>query len=158
MVNPIREVPDVLIATTASLDDKLWPQEKWCDTLGAVIAAGHSVGLLGAPPKDQGKYWKGADEESRLIEIGIEDLRGQFTLPEVVGALDAARAILTIDNGILHMACATDTPVVGLYRNGIHRLWAPPKSNLQVVEPGEGGAVAEVDSGSIQEKILKILK
>jgi ADP-heptose:LPS heptosyltransferase len=155
--DPERPVPDLLLATAASLPEKLWPIEKWRQVISALLEKGHSVGLLGAKPSEQGKHWKGADEEARLFESGVEDLRGAWTLPQVVGAIENAKAVLTIDNGILHLAAATGTPTVGLFRHGIHRLWAPPFANLTVLTPGEKKAVAEIPVQVVQEAIFHAL-
>ncbi|MGV3614998.1 MAG: glycosyltransferase family 9 protein [Fimbriimonas sp.] len=147
-------VPDVLIATSASLPEKLWPTEKWVATMERLRKAGRTVGLLGAKPAAQSKFWKGNDTEATLVESGlVEDLRGQFSLPQVVGALDAARQVLTLDNGILHLAAATVTPTVGLFRHGIHRLWAPPVSNIKVLTPGEERMVAEIEVETVLEAL-----
>ena len=147
-------VPDVLIATSASLPEKLWPTEKWVAAMEALRKSGKSIGLLGAKPAAQTKFWKGNETESTLVESGlVEDLRGQFTLPQVVGALAAARQVLTLDNGILHLAAATQTPAVGLFRHGIHRLWAPPAPNVTVLTPGEDRIVAEIEVETVREAL-----
>lgn len=133
---------DVLIAASASLPEKLWPLEKWRALLQGLAAQGRTAGLLGAAPKAQGKYWKGSDLEGALVEEGlVRDLRGRFSLPEVVGAISAARLVITLDNGIMHLACATLTPAVALFRWGIHRLWAPPAPNLTVLTAGPDAQV-----------------
>lgn len=151
---PRRAVPDVLIATAASLPEKLWPASHWAHVLDAMAQQGRRVGLLGAPAAQQALHWKGASLEDDLVAAGLaEDLRGTFTLPQVVGALGEARAVLTLDNGILHLAAATQTPVVGLYRHGIHRLWAPPAPNLTVLTPGEGRAVADLSPTIVLEAL-----
>lgn len=155
--DPDMEIPDLLIATAASLPEKLWPIEKWQAVITALGQDGLSVGLLGAKPSEQGKHWKGADEESKLIDAGVRDLRGAFTLPQVVGALERARAVLTIDNGILHLAAAAGTQTVGLFRHGIHRLWAPPFANLQVLTPGAGREVAEIEITAVREALSRAL-
>lgn len=139
-------VPDVLIATAASLTEKLWPAEKWRALIGRIRQSGRSVGLIGAPPTHQHSLWRGGEAEEALIgEDAAIDLRGRFSLPEVVGALGRARAVATLDNGILHLAVAAGTPTVGIYRHGIHRLWAPPAADLSVLTPGEGCEVADLD-------------
>lgn len=140
--DPNRTIPDVLISTAASLPEKLWSIDKWIELVGLMEESGRSVGLLGAKSKDQNRFWVGGSDEDRLVdEAGVEDLRGELTLPQVVGALDQASLVVTLDNGILHFACATQTPVVGLFRHGIHRLWAPPVANLKILEPGASGVV-----------------
>lgn len=152
------EVPDILVATSASLEEKLWPVEKWREALLRLRSAGYSVGLLGAKPTQQNRYWIGFATEERLVEEGlVHDLRGRLALPEVVGALSACRAVLTIDNGILHLACASGTPTVGLFRYGIHRLWAPPAEALRVLTPAPGEAVESIPVDRVTEAVLASL-
>lgn len=145
---------DVLIATTASLPDKLWPFAKWSEVLSELKGQGVKVGLIGAPPKAQSEHWKGADEESQLVHDGlVEDLRGRYSLAEVVGALAATRRILTLDNGILHLAAATQTPTVGLFRYGIHRLWCPPFGQMHPVVTPERHPVADIPVDEVREAL-----
>lgn len=149
------EVPDVLIATAASLEPKLWPVDRWVELVKRLDADGLSVGLVGAKPSEQAQYWQGADAEGSILAGSpLRDFRGVWTLPQVVGALERAKFVVTLDNGILHLACATATPVVGLFRHGIHELWAPPVANLRVVEPGAGGSVAQISVDTIWD-VLK---
>lgn len=151
---PVASVPDVLIATAASLPEKLWTLEKWRETLKWMGGQGWSVGLIGAPPASQRQFWQGDATEDTLVSEGLlHDLRGKFTLPEVVGALESTKKVLTIDNGVLHLACGTATPTVGLFRYGVHRLWAPPTKGLTVLHPEEGKLVAEVEVSAVIEAV-----
>lgn len=149
---PSLEAPPLLIGVSASVEEKLWPVESWVRALEFLAERGLRAGLLGARASDQRLFWIGADIEQELLDRGlVEDLRGRLTLPEVVGALDAARAVLTLDNGIMHLAATTSTPVVSLFRHGYHRLWAPPVRNLTVLEPGEGRSVASIAISDVME-------
>lgn len=139
------DIPDVLIATSASLPEKLWSTEKWIAAVEYLKGLGMSVGLLGAKPSESSRYWLGRETEDRLVGKGLaQDLRGAFTLPQVVGAIKRCRLVLTLDNGILHLACSARRPVVGMYRHGIHRLWAPPWSELRVVVGDENTPVSQI--------------
>ncbi|RYG46502.1 hypothetical protein EON79_09970 [bacterium] len=149
---------DVLIAMSASLPEKLWPAEAWTAALTRLKAQGLTVGLLGAPPSRQGKYWKGGTAEESVVEDGlVRDLRGHFSLPQVVGALGEARAVLTLDNGIMHLAAAAGTPTVALFRHGIDRLWTPPQGAVVPVVAEEGGTVAELSAEAVGEAMLRAL-
>ncbi|MCU0316242.1 MAG: hypothetical protein MUC92_06590 [Fimbriimonadaceae bacterium] len=149
-------VPDLVISTAASLPEKLWPTSHWIEFVHVMHARGLSVGLVGAKPSDQAKFWQGADEETTLLaQTGIQDLRGVLSLPQVVWLLSKAKLVFTLDNGILHLACATETPTVGLFRPGISRLWAPPFPNLQVLEPQGGAKVSDL---SVSQAILAVDK
>lgn len=152
--DPARDVPDVIISASASLPEKLWPLENWLDLVHRVAESGRTVGLVGAKPKHGSQFWRGGDDESRLVaEAPVEDLRGEFTLPQVVGVLAHTQLVVTLDNGILHFACSTETPVVGLFRHGIHRLWAPPVRNLRVIEPGSEGSVRDITVTKVWDSI-----
>jgi ADP-heptose:LPS heptosyltransferase len=147
-------VPDALIATAASLPEKLWPTESWKEILRRIAATFSSIGLIGAKPSDQQRYWKGENAEQELVDAGlVQDLRGKLTLPQVAGALAKAKLVLTIDNGILHLAAAGGAPIVGLFREGIHRLWAPPAPNLTVITPAPGGAVRDIPVDTVWQAI-----
>jgi ADP-heptose:LPS heptosyltransferase len=153
---PSRPVPEVLISTAASLPEKLWSGEHWFALVQALRENHLSVGLLGAKPELQSRYWEGGGFEAGVIEAGAEDLRGTLTLPEVMGAIDGARLVVTIDNGIVHFACASNTPTVGLFRNGIHRLWAPPTPNLLALEPGQGRQVRDIPYSTVWSAVEEL--
>ena len=142
---PWDPIPEVLIATLGTGADKLWQKEKWAEVLKNFCRMSKSVGLLGALPAKQKLYWSGNTVEEDLVAAGlVQDLRGKFTLPEVVGAIQNAQLVLTIDNGILHLAASTETPIIGLFREGINRLWAPPVSSLKVILPDPGKSVESI--------------
>ncbi len=153
--SPRTRVPSILIATAASLPEKLWPVEKWVSLLTSLRQTGYDIGLLGAKPAAQRQFWKGDSGEEVLVKNGlVEDFRGKFTLPQVVGALKKAEVVITIDNGILHLAVAAGAPTVGLFRHGIHRLWAPPAKKLSVLTAGEGREVSDIGVDYVGETLV----
>jgi len=154
---PPVSVPDVIVSASASLTEKLWPYEKWEGVLRWLRSRGFRVGLVGAKPSFAAAHWHG-DAEPRMVDEGlVEDLRGKMSLPEVVGALKLAKLVFTIDNGILHLACGANTPTIGLYREGIHRLWAPPAKALTVLHPEPGSPVADIGVDAALEAIERAL-
>lgn len=143
-------MPEVLISMAASLAEKLWSYEGWSETIRRLRSEGLAVGLLGAKSADQRRYWQGDAVEERLIQAGLcKDFRGALTLPQVADALSRAHLVLTLDNGILHLAAASDVPIVGLFRHGVHRLWAPRVPNLHVLTPEPGSPVTEIDPDTV---------
>ena len=151
---PSMEVPDILFSASASLPDKIWPEEKWVDLISTIQRSGRTMGLIGAPPKVGSEHWKGGGIEDAIIGTGaVVDLRGRLSLSEVVGALARCKQVFTLDNGILHLACATDTRTIGLFRYGIHRLWAPPVSNLHVLVPEPHQIVADISVSACVEAL-----
>jgi len=155
---PVIGVPDVLISTAASLTEKLWSTEKWIEAARWLTASGLTIGLVGAKPDAQRMFWLGGRAEDEIVSENLAvDLRGALTLPEVVGALKRARICLTVDNGILHLASAVRTPTVGLFRNGIHRLWAPRISSLSVLTPNPGQPVDRIELSSVIDALGTML-
>ncbi|MER3496949.1 MAG: hypothetical protein C4321_07790, partial [Chloroflexota bacterium] len=66
-------------------------------------------------------------------------------------ALAQARAVLTIDNGIMHVAAATPVPIVALFRAGIRALWSPPVPNLLALE---GSPVASIPVVAVRQALV----
>ncbi|MBS1705785.1 MAG: hypothetical protein JST40_07920 [Armatimonadetes bacterium] len=151
--------PPVVFSTSASLTDKLWVSDHWIRLAQKLNHLGFQVGLVGAAPSLNKHFWHGAEDDERLIlEGGVEDLRGKLTLPRVVGALGAAKLVVSIDNGIMHLALSTGRAVVGLFRNGIHRLWAPPIPSLRMAIPEPGQDVSTIPYGEIEDLCLGVLE
>jgi heptosyltransferase-3 len=152
------DLPPVLISTAASLPEKLWPTCNWLRILDFFATLGLDVGLIGAHPTQQKQFWKGNEEEQEMIDSGVlQDFRGRFSLPQVAGALASAKLVLTIDNGILHLAAAAQTPTVGLFREGIHRLWAPPAPNLTVLTPPAGKQVRDIPVEAVYDAVQRAI-
>ncbi len=136
---PPLAVPELLIATGGSRRAKLWPTDFWKDLIRRCADVGLSIGLLGAPPRvQQTTYGSGDSEAELLATTPLLDLRGKLTLPEVAGALAAARACVTIDNGIMHLASAVGTPTLALFGASPWELWAPRVSTLHLALPTVG--------------------
>ncbi len=155
---PRIQIPDVVFSTSASLSTKLWISDHWIRLANSIRLRGFSVGLVGASPKLNRHFWHGADSDEQLLaDGGVWDLRGKLTLPEVVGALAKARLVVSLDNGIMHCAAASSTPIVALFRNGIHRLWAPPAPSLSVVLPEPSQPVSTIPYEDVERTVLSKL-
>jgi ADP-heptose:LPS heptosyltransferase len=144
-VEPPFAVPQVLIHCTTTRAAKIWPFEHWAQVLQWCAGRGIQVGLVGAPPARQAaEYHAGAGEEQLLAEFGeaaggpLIDLRGRTSLIELAGACRAARAVVSVDAGPLHIAAAVGTPVLAVVGNDSQgvgaspmRLWLPRAPQLQ---------------------------
>ncbi len=137
VADPGIEIPALLIATGGTRSAKLWSSEQWIKLVRLCCAEGWSVGLLGAAPQAQEVYGS-LDTEQRMLEATpLIDLRGRLSLPAVAGALQKARACVTVDNGIMHIAYTVGTPTVALFGASPWQLWTPPVGNLYLVLPAE---------------------
>ncbi|MCL4466151.1 MAG: glycosyltransferase family 9 protein [Chloroflexi bacterium] len=134
VAEPPLAVPPILIATGGKRSAKLWPAEHWLALLRHCQRRGLAVGLLGDAPAQQRSRYHSADLEDYLLgNSALQDLRGALSLPQVAGALQRARACVTVDNGIMHLAGAVGTPTLALFGASPWRVWAPPVPHLQVL-------------------------
>lgn len=155
---PPQSAPDVLISTAASLPNKLWTVPNWISLLNWLDREGLSVGLLGAKPSAQAQHWKGSSEEDQILsQTKLIDLRGTLTLPQVAGLMTKCKFIVTVDNGIMHLAAASGRPSVGLFRYGIHRLWLPPTGAVHAITPGEEQPVAAITLQMVEEAVRNVM-
>ena len=149
-VPPAFPVPPVLIHCTTTREAKIWPFDRWAAVLRWCADQGIGVGLVGAPPARQAEEYHAGDGESELLaafgtagdqpEPGrpLVDLRGRTSLIQLAGACRAARAVVSVDAGPLHIAAATGTAVLAVVGNDADglgaspiRLWLPRARELE---------------------------
>ncbi len=130
---PDFDVPDVLLHVTTTRRAKMWTLAGWHAVVRWCEARGLSMGLVGSAPERQRDLYHSGDSEDALLEGGsVIDLRGRTGLLELAGALERARALVTVDAGPLHVAAAVGCPTLAIFGNDaeghgaspIH-LWAP---------------------------------
>ena len=135
--------PPILIATGGNRSAKLWPTAYWLTVVRWLRREGHALGLLGAAPAEQQAAYHAADVDAAVIAAGAIDLRGTLTLPQVAGALRLARAFVTVDNGLMHLAAAADAPTIALFGASPRRIWAPPRPSVHILEPSDPCSLCE---------------
>jgi ADP-heptose:LPS heptosyltransferase len=142
--DPGRAVPAVLIATGGTRRAKQWPGDRWA-ALGRLLRAeGLAVGLVGIARELQARHYGSTALDDRLVDQGVEDLRGAWSLPQVGGAAAQARCVVTIDNAIGHIAAAVGAPTVMLWGGSPWRLWAPRGPTVRTILPTEVCALCEL--------------
>jgi ADP-heptose:LPS heptosyltransferase len=127
--------PPILIATGGNRSAKLWPATYWRAVARWLGEMGHTFGLLGAAPAVQQSAYHAADVDAALVAEGAVDLRGALSLPQVTGALQMARAFVTVDNGLMHLAAAVDAPTIALFGASPRRIWAPRRPSVRIIDP-----------------------
>ncbi len=141
-ITPPFPTPAVLLSTGASRTAKLWPRDHWVAVADWLNGNGVEVGLVGAP-LGRGDRYHAARFDAALVTRSVQDLRGALTLPQVAGALAQARAVITIDNGLRHVATAVGAPTIALFGASPRRIWAPPAPNLTLLEPEDPCTLCE---------------
>jgi len=92
---------------------KRWPAEHFVEVAQKCVSDGCEVWLLGGPA--DAEVCAGiASQVSQRPEL-VKNLAGQTSLADVVDLLAVAGAVVCNDSGLMHVACAVDTPVIALY-------------------------------------------
>jgi len=89
---------------------RFWPHERFAEVARWVRETrGFGVVITGSSDE------AGAAETiSRMAGPGVVSLAGKTTLPQAVAVISRARAMLSVDTGLMHVATAVGTPVVAL--------------------------------------------
>jgi len=88
---------------------KRWPAAHYAELTKGLAGEGRRVVLLGSP-RDAGTT---ADIAAACS--GVLDLGGRTTLEDAVDLIAAAGLVVANDSGLMHVAAAVQTPVVGIY-------------------------------------------
>jgi lipopolysaccharide heptosyltransferase II len=100
----------IALAPGAAHFTKQWPEHHWTALVRRLVEHGNDVVVVGGP----GDTETGA----RVAAAGAEravNAAGAFDLPGSAALLKRARALVSGDTGVMHMATAIGTPVVALF-------------------------------------------
>ena len=103
------DTPRAMLLTATSREDKLWPQERWI-LLGRAL---HEQGLTCLLPA-------GNDSERRRAKQTAQAIPGAVALPpstlsQLAEHLAAARIVIGVDTGLVHLAAALGRPTLALF-------------------------------------------
>jgi len=101
---------------------KQWPLEHWRALADALLAAGYRIWLFGSESE------RPAAEAIAEAGEGVTNLCSRTTLTDTVDLLAACHAAVSNDSGLMHVACATGIPVVGIYGSSTPA-YTPPLSD-----------------------------
>lgn len=100
---------------------KRWPVDRFGELAAALAVAGLQVWILGSGTERQlGDAVSAAANHENAV-----NLCGRTSLAEVVDLLGAASVAVTNDSGLMHIAAAVDTHVIGLYGSTSPRFTPP---------------------------------
>jgi len=100
---------NAILLTATSRDDKLWPQERWIAVGQALQKRGLNCLLPAGSPTERER----AAQIARAIP-GAGVLPA-MSLAELAGQLAAARIVIGVDTGLVHLAAALGRPTLALF-------------------------------------------
>jgi heptosyltransferase II len=107
---------------------KRWPAEYYAELARRLLTQGHSIWVLGGPQEKNL-----AEQIAQADPVRVRDLTGP-DLRNAILALAAARALVSNDSGLLHVAAALGTPSIGIFGPTSPWHWAPLNPIAAVIE------------------------
>ena len=135
--------PQLALHPGSGSESKNWPEAKWAELLGRLVAESEMNLLLVG----------GEAEGDRLqrLAAALPSARSQMAqslpLAELAGRLVACCAFVGHDSGISHLAAAVGLPCLVLWGDTAEEIWRPPAETVLVLRHPDGLArlpVAEV--------------
>ncbi len=121
--------PIIALAVGAAHFTKRWPLDHWI-TLAAALADRADVVVLGGPAEEPAGATVAAAAGPRALNAA-----GRFALDGTAALIRRARAVVVADTGVLHLATAVGTPVVGLYGPTVREFgFFPYRADAHVLE------------------------
>jgi ADP-heptose:LPS heptosyltransferase len=118
----------IAVAVGAAHDTKRWPLESFISLVRELDAAGHAVTVIGGPGEEE-------LVTAAVGETSAERWDPRRPLDELAGHIASCEVLAGNDSGLLHVAEAVGTPVVGLYGPTV-RAWGyfPWRPESRVLE------------------------
>ncbi|MDH5182027.1 MAG: lipopolysaccharide heptosyltransferase II, partial [Gammaproteobacteria bacterium] len=102
---------------------KQWPIEKYAELAAIFVEQEYQVLVLGSQKET------GLGETIAVAQPEkIKNLCGQTSLTDAIDLLGLSTVAITNDSGLMHVACATDRPVIAIYGSS-DPAYTPPLSN-----------------------------
>lgn len=118
---PQGDGPIVAVAAGASWDTKRWPMDRWRELCSRLLRDGCRVIALGSAGESPG--------------VGV-DFSGRTSVRDAAVLLRDADVAISNDSGLMHVALAAGTPVIGLFGPTDPEILVPGDPRLTVVTNG----------------------
>jgi len=120
----------IALAPGAAHATKRWPIHHWTELSHRLIGMGNDIVVVGGP-EDAGL----AERLSPAFRGRGSSAAGRFDLAGTAALLRRARALISGDTGVMHLATAVGTPVVALFGPTVERFgFFPYRAKAAVVQ------------------------
>jgi heptosyltransferase-2 len=110
---------------------KRWPPSHFAELADQLAESGYAVWLLGSS--------KDAETAREIVSLASRppvDLCGRTSLAEAIDLMSVARAVISNDSGLMHVAAALDRPLVALYGSSSPDYTPPMSTRASVLRVG----------------------
>lgn len=124
--------PWLILHPGVSEQKRQYPTEKWIEIGKKLVDFGYQILLTGSASEK-----KLTDEIAQGIGTNAFSIAGFLSLDEFICLIDEAPLLLSVNTGPVHIAAATQTPVIVLYAqtNPQHTPWKTPSKVLYFEVP-----------------------
>jgi heptosyltransferase-3 len=98
-----------------------WPTSRWQALAERVRAAGYRIVLTGGPEDVE----RSRQFVASCPTPGVVSIAGRYPFAELVGVLAAARCVVSVNTGLMHLAAAAGAPTIALNGPTSARRWGP---------------------------------
>lgn len=128
---PLEAAPVIFCPGAEYGPAKRWPARHFAALARKIGADGTAVWLIGSA-----KDAPVGAEIARLAEGAALDLCGRTTLEQALDLIASARAVVTNDSGLMHVAAALDVPLVALYGSSSPAYTPPLSARAKILSLG----------------------
>lgn len=113
--------PFIVIFPSASVPEKCWGTEQFCQVAQKMVDNGYKIVVVGGPEdREDGEHIAGSE--------GL-NLAGLTTLAETAAVVARSRLLISGDSGVLHIAAGLNISTVSLFGPSSVLKWAPRGDN-----------------------------
>ena len=128
-----REQPVLAICPGAEFGDaKQWPAQHYGAISSQLIAKGWQVWIMGSQ-KDNDVASQILGELSESERHNCHDLTGRTSLAQAIDLMSIAKAVVSNDSGLMHVAAALGRPVVAMYGSSSADFTPPLTDQVQLL-------------------------
>jgi heptosyltransferase III len=105
--------------------------------------------VLWAPGDASNPYHPGDDLEARKIEDALQDRAIAYrtdSLPQLIAAMHACKAVVCGDGGAMHIAAALQRPMVAVFGSSTASRWRPWGTKCELLQKG-----LKADDNTVEE-------
>ena len=109
----------------ATIDERLWPENRWAEIIAWLDKNGYQPLLLGG--QREIALCKSIAVKSKIATLW--NMAGRLSLLETAWLLERTRLLISTDSGILHLGGISNVATVSLFGPGREVKWAPRGDN-----------------------------
>ena len=105
----------------ASIDQRLWPEQRWARVIDSLADYGYPSVLIGGKAERE-MCLRIVNYCKKTLPLNLCDT---LNIPETASLLQRAKILISTDSGILHVGVLCQLPSVSLFGPGISEKWGP---------------------------------